>query len=439
MILNNDIDTFTADQTQGHHSLTAYIHTVNDDIKVFRILSLDVVSDFVEAYGDRVTLKCIVKQSDAIRRIMQNRTNLEMTIIKGTSSVRYVSRYKAVIPDAVLKGANFDVSSSMEAGELDMGGLTMIELQGKHRFVEVAPLPTLSGTFSNISLDTILSKCIKYYMGKNPLPIGKSLDECIIAPINNQRLYTQVTVPTATPLLRLPSFLQARYGVYTGGMGSYLRPFEDGSKVWWIYPLYGQFQWVDNCPKLSVIIPSNRRDKRSLLMKNTIQREGDTISIIAQIMDAQSPAIDHRPSVRPSGFKVVDPERSLESPMDYEHGSVKVSGSDRFKHVEQFSRDDGIPLDIPSTGQSSNYYLAASTVAANSVIPTVVRWDNGINELIVPGMLVTVMYDKESRAEKGIGRVVSCYSVCTPTVSGAGNSPIFSETCILTINMESNQ
>lgn len=439
MILKNDMDLFSVDQTEGFHSLSAIIHTKTADINVYRLISFDVISDFVESYADRVVLKGMITQSQWVKDIMQVRTNLEMTVIKRTSMATYVTRYKAVIPDTVVKEANFDVSSALGHADLDLGGLAMCEIHGKHLFVEVAPLPSFGGTFSNVTLDAIMSKCIKHYMGQTPLPGGSSLDECIVVPAHNQKAYPQVTIPSGTPLLRLPSFLQTKYGVYTANIGSYLRPYADGSKVWWIYPLTGGFKWTDNVPKLSIMLPNDKLDRRGVMLRNTIQREDSTLLIVAHITDVTSPAVDHRPTVRPTGFKIIDTDRTIETPMDYQHGEVKVGKGDRYKQVEVYSRDDSLPMDIPTPSVGSNYYVAASMLSSNTVTPTVVRWENGVNELLTPGMITQVIYDKTTRGEKGIGRLTGCHSICTPVTKSSATAPLFQETCMLTINLETNQ
>lgn len=434
-MLKKELELFMADKQVYHHILELYVHTTDKDIKAFKLESFDVIADFNVAYTDRLVAVAVFNTVDIVQHIIPNSDHLEMTIIKRTSAEQFVYRTKAVIPVDVIRGLGFGHLRRRNPGQLNIIGLTHLELHGKYQFSEIASTITVSGNYLNTTLDVLLSKVIKHKMAQVTNAANKTLEEVVIHPLNNTHTYRQVLVPTGTHLLKLPAYLQQRYGLYTATLGSYLRPFEDATSVWWIYPLYGDIKRSDKAPLLRILV---FYDHKADALNNTIQRDGNTIIIIAELLEHQNPVKDMRPGMRNTSATVIDMDRALESPSSYEEGKVIVNRDDRTKVIRAYTRRDGTDAISPTVTRSSNFYQATAQLTANTTETMAFRWSKGIQELLIPGMLVEVLIDNAGYVEQAIGRLNTMHSVCTATGTLASD-PSHIEAVILSVNIEVRQ
>jgi hypothetical protein len=242
-------------------------------------------------------------------------------------------------------------------------------------------------------------------------------------------------VTTGTHLLKLPAYLQLKYGLYTAALGSYLRPFEDATRVWWIYPVYGNIVWSDKVPALRVFV---FYDKRADALYNTIQRDGNTLLIIAELIEHQNPVSDSRPGMRVTSANVVDAHKTLEAPSTYEEGKVMVSRTDRLKPIKAYSRTDGTDAIAALSPRTSNFYATTASLTANTTETMAFKWGRGLQELLIPGMMVEVLIDRATYVEQAVGRLNTMHSVCTATGTLASD-PRHIETVIFSVNFEVEQ
>ena len=431
-MLEKELEIFLSDAQVADHILEVYIHTADRDIKAYKLESFDVIADFNVAYTDRLVAVAVFRTVDVVEHIIPNAANLEMTIVKHTTAEDFIYRTKAVIPDEVIRGLGFGHLSRRHSGQLDIIGLTHIEIHGKYQFAEIASTLAVSGNFLNTALDTLLSKVIKHQTKQVTNAAGKTLEEVIIHKLNNAEVYRQVIVPTGTHLLKLPSYLQQKYGLYTTAVGSYLRPFEDATSTWWIYPVYGNIVWSDKFPTLRVFV---FYDKKADVLYNTIQRDGNTLLIIAELIEHQNPVSDTRPGMRNTSMTVVDMHKSLETPSAYEEGKVIVSSTDRVKPIKAYNRVDGTDAIAALAPRTNNFYKAAAALTANTTETLAFKWHRGIQELLIPGMLVEVLLDNGRYVEQSLGRLNTSHSVCTATGTLASEARHV-ESVIFSVNFE---
>jgi hypothetical protein len=434
-MLEEELGKFMSDGHEGSHFIEAYVHTKDRDIKVYKVESLDIISDFSSAYTDVIVLVFYMRMSEFIHHVTPNALNLEMTILKTTSKETFKIRTKAVLPPKTANEIGVHSLSKQTLESLDITGLTRVELHGKHVFAEAASTVVVGGNYLNTTLHFLMNKVIKHYMGQVQLSTGETLGDVIITPPNNSRVYEQVLIPSGTALLRVPKMLQEKYGVYTSGIGSYLRPFEDGKSVWWIYPTYGRAVLNSNVPILRVFVFYN---KRADVLKNTIQRDKNVVIIAASLIEQDNPVMDTRPAIRPTDVTVVDNERMVEYPSTYKTGEVMINRKDRTKRIGVYDRRDKTELPELSARRTSNMYQASAAVTANMTHTMAFKWVNGIQELLIPGMVVEVFVEHGHEVAKGMGRLATAQSVCV----GRGNlaaEPYFTETVIFSVHLDSSQ
>lgn len=407
-MLDREIAIFMKDSQFVAATIELHVHTNDHDIKAFKVESVDVIADFQRAYTDQYIVTAYFTPSAAILGIVTRRKHLEMTILKTTTAETFRLRMKAVIPEPYLDEMEANAALRNDAISMDKLGLVKLELHGKPAFAEAASTLAIGGNYLNTSLDALMSKVIKFYMEEVRLAGGVSLDEVVISPINNTKVFPQALVPSGTPLLILPRHLQEKYGMYPSAIGSYLRPFEDGRKVWWIFPQYGNININVPQPRLKILVCY---DRRADVIKGTIQRDGNILIIIAQLVEKGNQVQDNRPHTRNTSVNVVDMDRVIESPVSYKEGEVMVSGNDRYKSLSVYSREDSVDTPAPYTRRTSNLYTATAAVSANETRTLMFQWNNGMHELITPGMVAEVVIDRRTYIESGYGRVGQLHSV----------------------------
>ena len=431
---------FNQDEQISYFRVEAHIHTPERDIPVHKVISFDTIADFDLAFSDRVILSTLVLAEHIAKDILPHRHNLEMSIVRISSQLTRVTRYKAVIPEPILAAINPDLLLGGARYALDLVPPIQLELHGKYLFAEALATIYLGGNYLNVRLDQMLSKTIKHYSDKVKLPTGPSLGQTVIAPINNQTVQKQILVPSGTSLIRLPFHLQKNYGLYTSELGSYLRPFEDGTKVWWIFPQFGNIE--PNASQVSIrAICAPKANSltaiKSRVAHNTLQREGNVLIILAEKLD-EGGQLDARPVARANLVNVVNTKTTLSSPCEYAPGKVVVSPSQRFQSIEVYPRADQASV---ATGyrHSANLYTATAAVLASTMQTYSFKWTNGDQALLVPGMQVEVLMDQQDEIKSLKGRLASFHSVVENITRGNQSDPSFQETVFFNIHVRTTQ
>ena len=432
-MLENELSTFLSDDQEGSQHITAYVHTKDKDIKVYKVESLDVVADFTNAYTDTICLVAYVYASELVEHLAPNGSNLEITVLKTTSNETYKMRMKAVIPIETLNALGYNSLSRQTTEKLDITGLMRIELHGKHVFAEAASMLTVSGNYLNTSVHLMLNKVLKYYMSQVRLATGESLNDVVITKPGNAKVYQQLLVPSGTPLLRVPKLIQEKYGVYTSTIGSYLRPFEDGKSIWWIYPTYGNALLTTKVPMLRVFV---FYDKKADVLKNTLQRDGNVVIAVATLFEQDNPIVDNRPAIRSTDVTIIDTDRVVENPSTYKTGQVNINGKDRTKRIGVYNRTDNTHLPETGVRRTNNMFHAVSAVTGNMTHTMAFKWVNGLQELLIPGMIVEVYVERGDKVARGMGRLASIQSMCVAR-GNLASEPFFTETIIFSVHLDS--
>ena len=81
---------------------------------------------------------------------------------------------------------------------------------------------TSSGVISGVELDVIIRHHMLKHLENIEIDSRKAKPLIDITPIHNTRKYNNVVINDKITILDIPSYLQAKYGLYNGGIGTYL-------------------------------------------------------------------------------------------------------------------------------------------------------------------------------------------------------------------------
>ena len=73
---------FKEDQKPVRFAYTAKIHTVKEDFDVMKIVTVDIVRDYVNNIGDIVMIEFVMPMGEYVKRFFPYRTNMELTIFR---------------------------------------------------------------------------------------------------------------------------------------------------------------------------------------------------------------------------------------------------------------------------------------------------------------------------------------------------------------------
>lgn len=428
-LMSSDTDLFLKEKGHSFVGYKGIIHTVDDDIEVIYTVSIDFVSDFVGAYADRLVYKAVVAHSDWIKKILPNRANLELTIIRTYPEGVTHQRYKAVIPNHTLKDIAVDQLAKLNDFDLNNHQVGLCEVQGKYLQVEPLPTLTVSGNFRQLKVDQLMSQLIKGTTQAVTVRGGQIIDEVIILPPQKQQTLSQLNIPAGTPLLQLPAYIQKECGVYTQGLGSYIRPFEDGKVTWWIYSLYDTTRWDTSNARLAISLGNSTLNN---LLPVTYQRDGKSLIIPGVYPSEQSEGVDTRAPLRATGVKVIDTDRVIEKPFKYDKTGLYTAKGGLYHDVDVYKHHDGVDYSEPTVYRTSNYYQATSAAAYNQMIPMAILWNNSDHTLLIPAMPVRIYIDKGSYMEQVDGVLTGYQSSVDRVGSGTGNNR-YTERTLLSI------
>jgi hypothetical protein len=371
----------------------ALLHTSNEDINVFKLISLDIERDYVKNIADRISVKLHVPMGDYVKRIFPFRNNLEVTIKriqlsdsvvteKKNEKIR-IERYKAVFLPENLKVSGTEYES-LDIETLNLKSFITVELELYHRSLEVLRTKTTSGVFKK-AITAEVMEAVMVVESKKIIIDGKpALDGLDIVPSKNREKRDHILIPSFTKITDLPTFLQEKMGgVYPEGIGTYFQIWED-KKIWFVYPLYNTSRFNSGKPNCIIYaVPSYKLPG----INKTFTKEGDLLSVVATANKEYTDSAELGFMNNGVGFRMADARSFMSKPVQMtSDGPV---GNRVFLNHEAGvkDREDGLNYaDVTDARISQNPFYEYSKLAMMSIARVDVIWENCKLELLYPGM-----------------------------------------------------
>ena len=244
-------DIYLHDYPEHNSKVSMIIHTDDRDLYPEVIIGADFTTDYDGSLTDDITTSVMLGLGDYRGLIHPSRDRLMITLIQDFNGKKIKKLYKAILL------TNHNVNSVRNNGYSD-------EFRNKTDMMEVVfqcinPVYsalkqlTVNGVVNNSNLETI----IRHYMSREMAKItidGEVVTPILdITPVHNTRVYTNVVIDDRVTLLDLPLFLQTRYGLYNGGVGTYVHVVDD-KHVISIFPLYNS-EYVNDRYRMTLYLP----------------------------------------------------------------------------------------------------------------------------------------------------------------------------------------
>ncbi len=385
-----------------------YINTVDKDIPVKLLESIEILRDYNGNIGDYILARFHIGMGDYISDVLPYRDNLEVTITKKDSKKQRSIRYKFVI----INNKNYiagDVYDKMSKEDLNKSQLITIEGQCLDKHIEVLRTIPVDGIFKFSSvLDVFrynIDDAVNSVKVNNKTP---DIDINIITP-NNDRVYDHIEVPTGTKVLDLATYLQeSNYGVYNGAIGTYFQLYGPTLRnTLFIYPLYTNVLFKEAKKKLIIFKASTSKFD---IIENTYFIDGDIVKIIA---GSNTKSINRGENeLLNTGYSIIssDPNTLLERNVLVDDNSVIVS-SDSTMSGQLFKNPSDSNPNPKYVGFTDNNYKHRSEIMKKSMSIFQVQWNHSDPDILYPGMPVMYVFtDNTNGIRKMTGALQSTYS-----------------------------
>lgn len=253
-------------------NISLILHTERNDFKIERPLHLDIKQDYFNNLLDVITIDCILPLGFYKEEILNYRDKLEISIVTAYPDNTVTHRYKFVIfsTDDKLSSTEYN---SISNSDLDSSEMIVV----KGQCIDLIMIPLKSATTEGIFRDVTVEKLTKGLIADMLSKIrvgGKPIKyKIIMDKPNNIREYEHLIINSNTKVINIPLTLQeGDYGIYNGGLNTYIIKDKENSYDIYIYPPY-DYTRVDNVTSIPRLIIYNSGRARSDKNKKTYYKE----------------------------------------------------------------------------------------------------------------------------------------------------------------------
>ncbi len=406
---------FEKPETADNIHLTGEVHTVNEDVPIFKILQAENVRNYMKDTSEFFVVTAYMAAGDYLYRVYPYKDNLEVTIKQMWMTTKgeldedrppKTNRYKAIFkPEMNPRGTN-DPLSQRKIDDLNRLAPVTIVLELQDRREEALRSKTVSGIYHDLKMEDVIRAATYYEVQKVKVEGKTPLEVIDIVEPDNQQPYPHLLLPSNIFVEDLPGWLQEKAkGVYNAGIGSFFQDFED-KPSWFVYPLYND-QRFDKAGKKLVVydVPQDKMPG----MDTTYRKEGDVLYVATTGNTGNLKTAHNRELSQGVGFRFADGESFMKKPVEITSDGVNAKRKRLNYEFANYDRKDQNPYS-PTYQSTSNPYFMMSKNIAYQMSLHVVTWETSNPDLIYPGMPCRFVYaDKDEKVELD-GTVVFCFT-----------------------------
>lgn len=402
MSFSDEIDAISRDgySISKKVNLEAIVHTPETDIAIFKVISLEVMSDYVKNISDHNYIRTMLSYGDLMHHVLPYIHNLEMTLYITRGNEEISNRYKFV-PDNLK--SNPKINSSTSASELNKDSIGNLEGQLLDRGTELMRTLHIDGIYRNTSLDNVIMSGIKDSVSKIDIAGNKPKMLFNKVELDNHRVYSHVNIPYDTKLNKIADVLQDKYGLYNGGCGLYYvnndKYISDKYISVYLYPLSGDY--------------SNRGKDRILEIYSSIGIEyqfhehnyavyDSSIKIVSGDSNYFTSVGEQALMSGGDSIDFIESDSMMYRNADVSEDGVSLDRYDRGNRFKHIDRADDVTYVTPSN-ITNNHYNSRSKILKKYGSNVQVEWTNSDSSLLIPGMRVVFNYEMNGDSEQYYG------------------------------------
>lgn len=395
-LLNIDINKIiSSSNPYKKYEYEVIVHTEERDITIDQVRSIETMREYNTNMGDYVVINFNMYLGDYVKDVYAYKDNVMCTITKNyldTDLTDIVTTYKLIVINDGGAIENNSFYKDMSKTELNQKGLIQIEAQLYQIEIEGLKQFYVDGNYSNLTVKNLLLGLFgdaRKYIEVN----GQALEFVVyMFDPNNTLEYENIFIPTGIRLADLGTYLQnTSYGVYNGGIGTYLQMNEKNKLCLYIYPLYSQTRYLKKKKEKILTIFKADTDKLDVV-DNTYILDGDSIKMFTgSNTKVTEKATD---ALQDGGDTLISSQSDevLNRNADITASSFQMDKSEQLKGVSVVNRKDGMKK-AKYVGPESNMYKVRTDAIRNTMTFIQVTWHFSNQEMIYPGMPVCYSYE----------------------------------------------
>jgi len=366
------------------------VHTKSDDAFIQTIEYVDIKRDYNSNVSDVTTVSFLMPLGDWVHGFFKERDNLEITLTAHTVGKVVKQRFKLLVMkmDPGIEQGHYD---DVDIQTLNKKGMTNIIGQCLSKTIEGIRDTTVYGVFKDATVADVLNgQLTKAMNGIAMFDFSFKRNVDIISP-NNSRKYEHILVPDTVHALDLPSFLHhGSYGVYNGGVGTYVQVVDDEEKLF-VYPLYRKDMLRHTKKKLQITAVSAATTGS---LDCTYGMDGDMLKILVSALNESTSKGEADLKNKGSGVTYTDTEALLTRPVKVSETKVETK-KDNLKRtfVHKDTKDKSLKKE--QYGVTTNGYNARSSVLKSDSKFIQVQWNFSNARLLIPAMGLTYMVEEK--------------------------------------------
>lgn len=413
--------------------LFANIITPEEQIPLIIPTGFARLSAFGLNHADDCQIKGQLQPGVYLDRVLKFKDNLFIEVIERTGLNQTLKRYRAIPLGDNNPSVTGGSTGLANIGSKDSMNMTPVTFQLIDPGYATLKNQMTSGVFLMTKLDTVLLDQFAKFGEELTLEeqdSWKGVD--LVRPIDNDKVFKHVVIPSGIPLVKLPAWLQQHeeFGIYSTGIGSFYR-----SGYWYVYPLF-RFGLYERAKRVLHVV--RLPEDIFPTLKRTHFEEGRVLTIMSSGGGKVKDGRDVAKQNRGVGKRIISADAVTgDSGYYYSKGQAIATREDSVSEVSTSSRGSGEEMVPFLETPTNNLCKHLSQNAYNEGMELNIRWDNSDGLLIVPGMPLRYYYlvDNELRYREGtVLSIRSEYMKDTKTTQ-----PVFREFSMLTLFVDKDE
>jgi hypothetical protein len=392
---------FAGVNIKHEHKTEAVLHTADHNYYIRFLVTTDINRNYTGNLGDETVITTKLPLGDFVYNIYPQREDLTLTLIITTVGLKYDMKYKAVI-SSVAKEVKSGSYNSTPLHELNKQDYTPVTFQLLNNAVEgYRRANVIGGVYKKCPVEFPMFTETMMALGTISFFGGTSIGSIEVATPNNWRFYRQIIIPHDTKAKDVPVLMQAEYGVYNGGITTYVQNY-DGNNILFVYPPYrtdgsGFFK-----RRLNIYVTNNLEVGA---LSNTYTLTDDTINVLGVIFGTKgtgqlSKSVSDYTRAVGNAIKAANTETMAQRPVKVSPKAIKPDSSKQMVESGASGTSASEASNTVNAGRTTNFFALRSVILQNAGRVLHMQWQFSNARYLTPGMAVDVNF----RTEKGIDK-----------------------------------
>lgn len=411
-------------KTTTNQTWTAKIHYGGKVYNPFSLISVNFMRDYVGAFADEITVSMQIPLGIYARRIYPNRTKLQITLMRiplaeNSDAVDeedeiQSEQYTALLIDQDRAPTVAQGTESNDEDSLNLTQIIDVHFQIYDKGMEQLRIMMAGGVLRSCKVDNAIKTLLTSRAQDADVDNDRSILGVEMVAANNLDTKAQIVVPHGLRLVDVPDMIQAKYGVYNAGLGSYIQ-----DKYWHVFPLYDTSEYETRLKTITVLVLPKRKFSN---IERTYKVKGNALTIVITGETGFKDDSGKFYANHGNGIRFTDANNLFNANANVKTNRLKLERSKNnfeFKAGEAISKANYAP--VAGGRSSANPFIAYSRLAARNGGMFKGVWENSDHTLLTPGMPAKIVYSDKDEVRTIYG-ILHSVSHISQRYSGIGST-----------------